>query len=437
MGYLIDQDINRVSAPALPMPPVQYDKRHAEQLNNALRLYFTQLDNVLRGIMATQENAVFNRMNLAMTSFDELSVAESTSIIDLKACFPLSAKRDKVTATGAASVTQQDGHFLVQTTANGADSVIFESVQRGDYIAGLESLAGNAIQVDDRPTGNQEVEWGYTDFSNGFVWGEDANGMFIRLYSGGSAVVTVRRADWDNPLADVLDPSKLIVYRNPFDYYGQGPVKYDFVSGDTLYLCHTLMNPNTSGPIFQQPNLPLNLRIRNSGTAAAMRVKVVGRQYLVKGRIEAEPRESSETRIGQTVTTTFTPLVSWRQKTGGYDAVTSMLNAIDVITDTDIIYQIRSSATLTGPSWIEMTFSDSGKESALQWDISATGVSGGLKEHEGLVAGAKGSASTVKSADLPQARMPNNEVVVCLCARVAAATGTATVTATLKAKERW
>lgn len=33
------------TAPNLPTAPVEYDRRYQEQLNNILRLYFSQLDN--------------------------------------------------------------------------------------------------------------------------------------------------------------------------------------------------------------------------------------------------------------------------------------------------------------------------------------------------------------------------------------------------------
>jgi hypothetical protein len=35
-------------APALPFPTSEYDQQNAEQLNNVLRLYFTQVDTALR-----------------------------------------------------------------------------------------------------------------------------------------------------------------------------------------------------------------------------------------------------------------------------------------------------------------------------------------------------------------------------------------------------
>ena len=46
-------------APALPYPPTEYSAAEFEQFNKILRLYFNQLDNVLRDTsLADQSDAV-------------------------------------------------------------------------------------------------------------------------------------------------------------------------------------------------------------------------------------------------------------------------------------------------------------------------------------------------------------------------------------------
>ena len=43
-------------APNLPIAPVEYSQQYQDQLNNVLRLYFTQLDNPGPSAMSTQRN---------------------------------------------------------------------------------------------------------------------------------------------------------------------------------------------------------------------------------------------------------------------------------------------------------------------------------------------------------------------------------------------
>jgi hypothetical protein len=45
---MADQYTVEFRAPALPYPPTEYSAAEFEQLNKILRLYFNQLDNVLR-----------------------------------------------------------------------------------------------------------------------------------------------------------------------------------------------------------------------------------------------------------------------------------------------------------------------------------------------------------------------------------------------------
>jgi hypothetical protein len=49
MSYVVTSEfeLNRVVAPRLPAATQQYDERYINQLNNVLRLYFNQLDNIL------------------------------------------------------------------------------------------------------------------------------------------------------------------------------------------------------------------------------------------------------------------------------------------------------------------------------------------------------------------------------------------------------
>jgi hypothetical protein len=55
-GLTVDVDMSNplFRAPRLPVPPVEYDRQFMESLLNALRLYFSQLDNPGALLAATQ-----------------------------------------------------------------------------------------------------------------------------------------------------------------------------------------------------------------------------------------------------------------------------------------------------------------------------------------------------------------------------------------------
>lgn len=57
MTHVITSDttLNRVVAPRLPAATVQYDINYINQLNNVLRLYFNQIDNILGQLSSGSE----------------------------------------------------------------------------------------------------------------------------------------------------------------------------------------------------------------------------------------------------------------------------------------------------------------------------------------------------------------------------------------------
>jgi len=57
MSYVVttDYQFNRFVAPRLPNATEEYDPRYLDQLNNILRLYFNQIDNVFGQLKVSAE----------------------------------------------------------------------------------------------------------------------------------------------------------------------------------------------------------------------------------------------------------------------------------------------------------------------------------------------------------------------------------------------
>ena len=53
--------IRSTKAPNIPIGPVDYDQRYIDQLTNALRLYFTQIDNFTQAISIPLSGTTTNR----------------------------------------------------------------------------------------------------------------------------------------------------------------------------------------------------------------------------------------------------------------------------------------------------------------------------------------------------------------------------------------
>lgn len=81
-------------SPNLPIAPVEYSQQYQDQLNNVLRLYFSQLDNPGPSAMATQRNTsaagnvtVISALNFSQanaTGVRVLSLPTEVEIADLR-----------------------------------------------------------------------------------------------------------------------------------------------------------------------------------------------------------------------------------------------------------------------------------------------------------------------------------------------------------------
>ena len=67
-------------SPNLLVAPKEYDQEYQQQLNNALRLYFAQLDNPGPSVMSTQR---LNGKVIAALNFSQYNRTDNTQILSL------------------------------------------------------------------------------------------------------------------------------------------------------------------------------------------------------------------------------------------------------------------------------------------------------------------------------------------------------------------
>ena len=73
--------LNRVAAPNLPLGPKEYNSRYQEQLNNVLRLYFNQLDNLLGQLSASSNTAGLRAPYGAFSDFTSQTTTANTATL--------------------------------------------------------------------------------------------------------------------------------------------------------------------------------------------------------------------------------------------------------------------------------------------------------------------------------------------------------------------
>jgi hypothetical protein len=72
----------KARAPALPLPPIDYDQTQQDQFQNALRLYFNRLDNFLSELSGNQGGGLIGFPYIAASdSTDQLATASNTPTV--------------------------------------------------------------------------------------------------------------------------------------------------------------------------------------------------------------------------------------------------------------------------------------------------------------------------------------------------------------------
>lgn len=417
-----------------------------QALNDKLNNGFTTPEAALSVVLAEGVN---------QDLLGNVKTSQLTPNMTLKSIYGLSELRDRVVTAGAGvvqgSFTTGTGEYRVATTANGADSAVLLSAERGRYQAGYSAIAGVGCRIPAPPTGTQVVYWGLGDdpaaaSANGVFYGVDATGMFVAVFRDGTET-RVPRASWNGDRMDGtgesgidLDLADGNVYQIEFTWYGYGPVRFTIVdqkspAGVSFPITnHTFRNDG--GTSLTDPNLPLCVSVANGGTAAATEVFVGGRQYSIQGRIVTPQRQTSERLIGATVGGTVIPLISFQRK-AAYSSASLKLAEYEILSDDQLVVEVRFNPTLTGAAFGTPT-NTLATETAVESDTTATALSGGILVTSSLVAANTRQSQFVARGVLPANDLPEGATpgIVTLAAVVPGG-GPATVSAILKVTEEW
>lgn len=387
----------------------------------------------------------------AETAFDEVRVAEFTPLLELDSSNGLSDLRDVQTTANGGTIAAVSGQYRLRTGSTANGSAQLDTAERGRYQPGIEGLPGIGVHRPTAPTGNQSWQAGYFDGNDGFFFGEDATGVYVRLRVGGSDKDKVYQKDWNadtllandgdkkNPSGLTLDLSKPVILRMPFVWYFGGPIKMSVLltdpdDGNRPKLVEVHRFGGTAGePIMEQPKLPVRAVVDNGGDTSSLDLFVGGRQFAVLGRYAPNRRETAEYRFGVSTSTTVIPLVTFKKKSGD-TAKSVKVSGLSVLTDTDSMFEIILGATLTDASFGSIDgIADS--ETSLEADTSATAISGGQVIDRGLAAGgATGNRSNLSGIRRLGLDIPDDTEVT-LAIRTISGTGTASCVFTLE--EEW
>lgn len=364
-------------------------------------------------------NMLSNRLTASGTAtdaFGRLRVSEPLTLFDSFHRYQDNGKF--VTSTsGTANTEYQVNQSVVDMNVGttSGDKCYRESKRVFAYQPGKSLLIMNTFVMNAQKA-NLRQRVGYFNTQNGVFFENDGTGNYLvlRKYTTGSVVETrVAQANWSVDKFDgtgqssqaghidrgALDITKANIFWVDIEWLGVGDVRCGFVVDGLMIPAHIFHNDNVNTTTYMTTAiLPVRLEIENTGTtASASKMKQICSTVISEGgyTLEGKARSVSipiASPKDLPTAGTFTPILSIRVKDSFKDAIAILKDVefFGVTNNTSYRYKIIIGGTLTGASWVS-----AGTDSPIEYDITASAVSGGRDATVGYVnvsAGAGGAA---------------------------------------------
>jgi hypothetical protein len=288
-------------------------------------------------------------------------------------------------------------------------SAIRETTKVFSYQPGKSLLVLNTF-VMNAPKTNLRQRVGYYGADNGIYLELDGNTVYLVQRSLSLGTETrVAQTDWNIDKLDgtglsgiTLDLSKAQISWMDIEWLGLGTVRIGFVIDGEFIHCHSFHHANLiESTYITTASLPLRYEIVNTGiTTSSSTLKQVCSTVISEGGYELRG-------LQQAVNTPITAPVDLPSPAGTYYPVISIrlksspnrLDAIVILTALSIMgtgngpeynWQVRASATTSGGTWVS-----AGVDSAVEYKIGGTSVTGGRILASGFFSSSRQSSTAV------------------------------------------
>jgi hypothetical protein len=317
---------------------------------------------------------------------------------------------DLIVGTGSTvgfATTQGLVNIGIGTTAG--CSVIRETTKTFSYQPGKSLLILNTF-VPAIPKENLRQRIGYFGADNGLYFEiNDTTPYFVERSLSTGTETSVAQDDWNIDKLDgtgvsgiTLDISKAQILWMDIEWLGLGTVRMGFVIDGQFIHCHSFHHANfIESTYITTASLPLRYEIANTGiTTSSSTLKQVCSSVISEGGYELRGLQQA---INTPITTpvdlpspagTYYPVISIRLKSSP-----DRLDAIVILTALSIMgtgngpeynWQMRASATTTGGTWVS-----AGVDSAVEYKIGGTSISGGRILASGFFSSSNQSSTSV------------------------------------------
>lgn len=351
----------------------------------------------------------------SIDAFGRMRVSNPFTLFDSSLRYYDRTEKWSTSVTGAGTSTYLvNESSLAMTVSGNGDQVVRETKLVFSYQPGKSLLVLNTF-VFNQPKAGLRQRVGYFGSQNGVYFevdGTDIN-LVIRKYTNGSVDSTterVPRSAWNGDRLDgttgtynlsgvALDVTKAQIFWTDIEWLGVGSVRAGFVINGQFIVSHIFHHANVLDKVYMTTaSLPCRYELTSTGSTGTIRQicsSVISEGGYVNRSIT---RAVGNALTGKNLSNTeYTPLVCIRLKS-------TRLDSVVVPTKFDLYglqlaafgYRVILNPTLTGASWTSTDVT-----SAIEYDISATALSGGTVLDQGIFVGSnKGGAASVSSAEV-------------------------------------
>lgn len=348
----------------------------------------------------------------AVDAFRRMRVSSPRTLLDAVHTYDLSP----FFFDTSGNVTHLPNESAALLTANDANPLsVFQTHRHYRYQPGKSLLAIFTLLLG-APTPGIVKRVGFFDDNNGVFLEQDGDEVdslawVIRSSTSGTPMDTaVRQASWNRDSLDgngssgiTIDPTKVQLTGFDLQWLSIGRVRTFFEINDLTLWSHFFRHANLlSTPYMSTAFLPFRNEIRQTTPGATGTLKTICATIMAEGghddilvshTVSNGAGERQVDNVGAVL-----PVLSVRPKTTfkgianrGYAKLTRWEASSDVL----VYVEVVRNGTLTGASWV-----DRGTNSLLEYDVSATGITGGEVVTGGYVQGAKQGAFAEQGIDL-------------------------------------
>jgi hypothetical protein len=325
---------------------------------------------------------------LSSDAFGRLRVSNPFTLFDSSHRYADNALWSSSTATGGSvSFSTNEGLVnLVVSSASGSQ-VLRETVKVFSYQPGKSLMVMNTFVMAPAKN-NLRQRVGYFGTDNGiYLELNNSTLSFVERSLSTGTTTTVNQSDWNGdklngsgPSGLTLDISKAQIMWMDIEWLGLGTVRCGFIIDGRFITCHSFHHANLiTSTYITTASLPLRIEITNTGeTSGSSTFKQVCSTVISEGGYQLF---GSQRAAGTDITVpynlavagTYYPVITIRLKSTRLDAIV-ILTALSILPASTGVYnwKVINGGTTSGGTWANL-----GADTAVEYNLTATSVTGG------------------------------------------------------------